>query len=247
VDKRTFLKSVFLGSTGIILSGFVTRLKANRLRRKWNGEFLLPELAYSFNALEPYIDAQTMELHYSKHHAAYTDKFNAAVKEAGLTGKTAFDILSEVSKYPLAIRNNGGGYLNHKLFWKMLAPATGQKPSPELLNAITLDFGSLEVFKEKFNAAAKSVFGSGWTWLIVADNKLKIVTTPNQDSPIMDIAADKGTPLLCLDIWEHAYYLKYQNRRPEYIDAFWNVVNWDFVSQRYTRNKDKQSSADKQN
>jgi len=215
----------------------VSRLKASR-NRKWNGEFVLPELPYAYNALEPFIDAQTMELHHSKHHAAYTDKFNTAVKEAGLTGKTAVEILSEVSKYPASIRNNGGGYLNHKLFWKMLAPATGQKPSTELLAAINKDFGSMEVFKDKFNTAAKSVFGSGWAWLIVTDTGvLKITTTPNQDSPLMDIVSEKGTPLLCIDVWEHAYYLKYQNRRPEYIDAFWNVVNWEFVSLRFNRKK----------
>jgi len=239
LDKRSFLKSVFLGSTGIFLAGLGSKLKAARSRRKWNGEFALPELAYAFDALEPYIDARTMELHYSKHHAAYTNNFNAAVKEAGLTGKTAIEILSEVSKYPAAIRNNGGGFFNHKLFWKMLAPAKGQQPSAELMNALNRDFGTFDTFKEKFTAAAKTVFGSGWAWLVMADGKLKITTTPNQDSPVMDIVTDKGTPLLCIDVWEHAYYLKYQNRRPEYIDAFWNVVNWDFVSQRHTKGLEK--------
>ena len=237
MDKRSFFKSLFLGSTGIFLAGLGSKLKA--ATRKWNGEFTLPELAYAFDALEPYIDARTMELHYSKHHAAYTNNFNAAVKEAGLTGKTAIEILSEVSKYPSAIRNNGGGFFNHKLFWKMLAPAKGQQPSAELMNALNRDFGTFETFKEKFTAAAKTVFGSGWAWLVMADGKLKITTTPNQDSPVMDIVTDKGTPLLCIDVWEHAYYLKYQNRRPEYIDAFWNVVNWDFVSQRYTKGLEK--------
>jgi len=236
VDKRTFIKSVFLATAGVFTLG-VSRLKASR-NKKWNGEFVLPELPYAYNALEPFIDAQTMELHHSKHHAAYTDKFNAAVKEAGLTGKTAVEILSEVSKYPAAIRNNGGGYLNHKLFWKMLAPATGQLPSTELLAAINKDFGTLDACKDKFNTAAKSVFGSGWAWLIVTDaGILKITTTPNQDSPLMDIVSEKGTPLLCIDVWEHAYYLKYQNRRPEYIDAFWNVINWEFVSLRFSRKK----------
>lgn len=215
-------------------SGFGAKLRAAS-RKKWNGEFVLPELPYAYNALEPFIDARTMELHHSKHHAAYTDRFNAAVKEAGLTGKTAQDILAAVSQYPASIRNNGGGYLNHKWFWKMLAPATGQKPSGDLLAALNRDFGSLEAFQEKFNTAAKSVFGSGWTWLITDGNTLKITSTANQDSPVMDIATEKGTPLLCIDVWEHAYYLKYQNRRAEYIDAFWNVVNWEFVSQRYSR------------
>jgi Fe-Mn family superoxide dismutase len=236
VNKRTFLKSILLGSAGVMASGFSAKLKAAR-RKKWNGEFVLPELPYAYNALEPFIDARTMELHHSKHHATYTDRFNAAVKEAGLTGKTAQEILAEVSKYPAAIRNNGGGYLNHKWFWKMLAPATGQKPAAELLAALNRDFGSLEAFQEKFNTAAKSVFGSGWTWLIADGNTLKITSTANQDSPVMDIATEKGTPLLCIDVWEHAYYLKYQNRRAEYIDAFWNVVNWEFVSQRYSRSQ----------
>lgn len=235
MDKRTFIKSIFLGTTGVIALGFSSALKAARGKRKWNGEFVLPELPYAYDALEPYIDARTMELHHSKHHAAYTKNFNAAVQEAGLTGKTALEILSEVSKYPAAVRNNGGGYLNHKLFWKMLAPATGKQPSTELLNAINRDFGTLDAFKEKFNTAAKSVFGSGWTWLVADGGKLKITSTSNQDSPVMDIAAEKGFPLLCIDVWEHAYYLKYQNRRAEFIDAFWNIVNWDFVSQRYTQ------------
>jgi Fe-Mn family superoxide dismutase len=239
VDKRAFLKSVFLGSTGLFLTGLSSKLRAAKVKRKWNGEFVLPELAFAYNALEPYIDAQTMELHYTKHHAAYTEKFNAAVKEAGLTGKTAIEILREVSKYPASIRNMGGGYFNHKLFWKMLAPAKGQKPSAELMEALNRDFGSFDGFKDKFNAAAKTVFGSGWAWLIASDDKLRITVTPNQDSPVMDIVAEKGIPLLCIDVWEHAYYLKYQNRRPEYIDAFWNVINWDFVSQRFTRNKNK--------
>jgi len=242
VDKRTFLKSSFLGLAGLVSLGFTSSLKAARRKKNWNGEFVLPELPYANNALEPYIDAATMELHHSKHHAAYTDKFNQAVKEAGLTGKTAVEILSEVSKYPLAIRNNGGGYLNHKLFWKMLAPATDKQPSKDLLDALNRDFGSLGSFKEKFSSAAKSVFGSGWTWLVADGDKLKITSTPNQDSPLMDLAVEKGFPLLCIDVWEHAYYLKYQNRRAEYIDAFWNVVNWDFVSQRFTGSKTQKTS-----
>jgi Fe-Mn family superoxide dismutase len=236
VNKRTFIKSAFLGTAGLFTMGFLSQLKASlssRSKRRWNGEFVLPALPYAYDALEPYFDAQTMELHHSKHHAAYTNRFNSAVKEAGLTGKTANEILKEVSKYPMAIRNNGGGYLNHKLFWKMLAPATGQQPSKELLDALNANFGSFDTFKEKFSSVAKTLFGSGWTWLIVTDDgKLKITSTPNQDSPLMDIAVEKGFPLLCIDVWEHAYYLKYQNRRTEFIEAFWNVVNWDFVSQR---------------
>lgn len=235
MDKRTFIKSIFLSAAGVFALGSSSAVKAARKKRKWNGEFVLPELPYAYNALEPFIDAKTMELHHGKHHASYTEKFNAAVKEAGLTGKTALEILSEVSKYSPAIRNNGGGFLNHKLFWKMMAPATGQQPSKELMGAINTNFGSFDTFKEKFSTSAKSVFGSGWTWLVEDGGKLKITSTSNQDSPVMDIATEKGVPLLCIDVWEHAYYLKYQNRRAEFIDAFWNVVNWDFVSQRYIK------------
>jgi Fe-Mn family superoxide dismutase len=235
VDKRTFLKSIFLGSAGIVASGLVSKLRAAKTRKKWDGVFRLPELPYTYDALEPFIDAETMELHYTKHHAAYTDKLNVAVQEAGLTGKSAYELLKEVSKYPVAIRNNGGGYMNHKLFWKMLAPATDKKPSETLSSAIVRDFGSVDAFKDKFSAAAKSVFGSGWVWLIADENRnLRVIATFNQDSPLMDIASEKGIPILCLDVWEHAYYLKNQNRRADYINAFWNVVNWDFVSQRHS-------------
>jgi len=234
VDKRTFLKSIFLGTAGIALSGFIVKLKAVRAKKKWDGVFKLPELPYAFGALEPFIDAETMELHYTRHHAAYTEKLNMAVSEAGLTGKSAYELLKEVSRYPAAIRNNGGGYLNHKLFWKMLAPASGKKPSSALSMAFDRDFGSFEAFKEAFGTASKSVFGSGWAWLIADQSgKLKTTVTNNQDSPIMDISGDKGIPILCLDVWEHAYYIKNQNRRVDYIEAFWNVANWDFVSQRY--------------
>jgi Fe-Mn family superoxide dismutase len=217
----------------MVVSGFGSKLMA-KTRKKWDGVFKLPELPYGFGDLEPFIDSGTMELHYNRHHAAYTDKFNAAVSEAGLTGKSAHALLKDASKYPAAIRNNGGGYLNHKLFWKMLAPASGKKPSAKLALALDKDFGSFEAFKDAFGSASKSVFGSGWAWLIMDNNaKLKVTATLNQDNPIMDVAPDQGIPILCLDVWEHAYYMKNQNRRVDYIDAFWNVVNWDFVSQRY--------------
>jgi Fe-Mn family superoxide dismutase len=241
MNKRSFVKSIIIGTVGVFASGFTSFAKANKRKKKWNGEFLLPELPYAYNALEPYIDARTMELHHSRHHATYTERFNQAVSEAGLTGKTAKDILAEVSKYPVAIRNNGGGYLNHKLFWQMLAPAKGQQPSKELSDAIARDFGSLDAFKDKFSTAAKAVFGSGWTWLILAGSTLKISSTPNQDNPFMDVVADRGFPLLCVDVWEHAYYLNYQNRRPDYITAFWNIVNWDYVSQSYEQQLKLQS------
>jgi Fe-Mn family superoxide dismutase len=232
VNKRTFIKSAVFGTAGIFSLSLTSKAKGGKNK---NSEFVLPALPFAYNALEPYFDAATMEIHHSKHHAAYTDKFNLAVKEAGITGKSAREIMGEVSKYPAAIRNHGGGFINHKFFWKVLTPPVGQQPSAELIAALSSNFGSLEAFKEKFTSAAKSVFGSGWAWLIADGNVLKITTTANQDSPIMDIATVKGYPLLCLDVWEHAYYLKYQNRRPEFIEAFWNVVNWDFVGQRLTQ------------
>ena len=195
--------------------------------------FELPKLDYNYNALEPYIDAATMEIHHTKHHAAYTAKFNDAVKGAGLEGKSVEEIFKNISKYPLAVRNNGGGYYNHALFWKILSPDGGGQPKGDLLAAIEKSFGSFDNFKSEFSSAAGSLFGSGWAWLIKSNGGLKITTTSNQDSPLMDIAAVKGTPILALDVWEHAYYLKYQNRRPEYISAFWNVVSWDEVARRF--------------
>jgi Fe-Mn family superoxide dismutase len=196
--------------------------------------FELPKLDYNYNALEPYIDATTMEIHHTKHHAAYTAKFNDAVKGAGLEGKSVEEILKNISKYPLAVRNNGGGYYNHSLFWKVLSPHGGGQPKGDLLAAIEKSFGSFDNFKSEFSAAAGSVFGSGWAWLIKSNGGLKVITTPNQDSPLMDVAAVKGTPIMALDVWEHAYYLKYQNRRPEYISAFWNIVSWDEVAKRFS-------------
>jgi Fe-Mn family superoxide dismutase len=196
--------------------------------------FELPKLDYDYNALEPYIDATTMEIHHTKHHAAYTAKFNDAVKGAGLEGKSVEEILKNISKYPLAVRNNGGGYYNHSLFWKVLSPHGGGQPKGDLLAAIEKSFGSFDNFKSEFSAAAGSVFGSGWAWLIKSNGGLKVITTPNQDSPLMDVAAVKGTPIMALDVWEHAYYLKYQNRRPEYISAFWNIVSWDEVAKRFS-------------
>ncbi|MBN2612575.1 MAG: superoxide dismutase [Bacteroidales bacterium] len=234
MDKRTFIKTGALGLGGILaLSSFGTGKFAKKIIRQDIPVFKLPDLPYAYDALEPHIDTETMKLHHLKHHASYTDKFNAALKDAGITGKNAKEILSEVSKYSTAIRDNGGGYFNHKLFWKVMSPDGGGQPEGELLDAINKDFGSFEEFKNKFATAAKTLFGSGWAWLILSDGKLKVTTTQNQDSPVMDIAEVKGTPLLMLDVWEHAYYLKYQNRRADYVDAFWNVVNWEFISKKY--------------
>ncbi len=195
--------------------------------------FELPKLPYNYDALEPYIDATTMEIHHSKHHGGYTKKLNSAIEGTPLAGKPIEDILKEVSKHPAGVRNNGGGYYNHNLFWENMAPNAGGKPSGDLAKAIDKHFGSFDDFKDKFSQAAASRFGSGWAWLINRQGELIITSTPNQDNPLMDVAEVKGQPLLALDVWEHAYYLKYQNRRPDYIENFWNVVNWKEVEKRY--------------
>lgn len=196
--------------------------------------FELPKLDYAYDALEPYVDARTMEIHHSKHHGGYTSKLNAAVEGTDLAGKSIEEILANVSKYSTAVRNNGGGFYNHNLFWKVMAPNAGGKPQGELLEAIEKKFGSFDDFKETFDNAAATRFGSGWAWLVKKDDgTLEVGSTPNQDNPLMDLSDLKGTPILGLDVWEHAYYLKYQNKRPEYIDAFWNVVNWDEVAKRF--------------
>ena len=196
--------------------------------------YQLPALPYAYVALEPYIDAATMEIHHTKHHQGYTTKLNAALEEAELTNEDLEDLFTKISELPKGIRNNGGGYYNHKLFWTILSPKGGGEPTGAVAKAITDAYGSFEAFKEAFDAAAATRFGSGWAWLIVGeDNKVKVTSTPNQDNPLMDVADDKGTPILGLDVWEHAYYLNYQNKRPEYIGAFWKLVNWDEVEKRY--------------
>ncbi len=195
--------------------------------------FQLPDLNYDYNALEPYIDGQTMEIHYTKHHGGYTSKLNDAIKDSELETKTIEDLLKDVSKYSVGVRNNGGGFYNHKLFWDIMSGSGGGQPSGGLLEAIKKDFGSFDKFKEEFNTSAATRFGSGWAWLINQNGKLVVASTPNQDNPLMDVAEVKGTPILGLDVWEHAYYLKYQNRRPEYINAFWNVIDWDQVAKRF--------------
>lgn len=196
--------------------------------------FTLPKLPYSYDGLEPYIDARTMEIHHTKHHAAYTAKFNDAINGTELEGKSIEEIFASVSAASPAVRNNGGGYFNHCLFWEVMGPNGGGKPSGELLEAINKAFGSFESFKEKFSNAAATRFGSGWAWLIKDNNgNLIVSSSPNQDNPLMDISDVKGTPILTIDVWEHAYYLKYQNLRPDYISAFWNVVNWEEVSRKF--------------
>ncbi|MBT4352890.1 superoxide dismutase [archaeon] len=199
----------------------------------------LPKLKYEYNALEPHIDAKTMEIHHSKHHAGYTNKYNAAVQGTDLEGKEVEEVIKALNSVPVdkktAIRNNGGGFVNHKLFWSVLSPNGGGEPTGELLEAINSAFGSFDEFKEKFSIAAKTRFGSGWAWLCVkSDGSLCVCSTANQDNPMMDIADCPGTPILGLDVWEHAYYLNYQNRRPDYVAAFWNIVNWEEVTRRFS-------------
>lgn len=199
--------------------------------------FELPALPYDKAALEPYIDAQTMEIHHGKHHQAYVTNLNNALAGTPGEGKSLDDIIANISQYPVAVRNNGGGHLNHSMFWKMLAPAGSTELKGDLKAAIDRDLGGLDKLKEDFGKAAVGRFGSGWAWIIVKDGKLAITSTPNQDSPLMDVAEVKGTPILGLDVWEHAYYLKYQNKRPDYIAAFWNVVNWDEVARLFAAAK----------
>ncbi len=194
--------------------------------------FELPKLDYAYDALEPNIDARTMEIHHSKHHAGYTKNLNAAIDGTDLAGKKIEEILAGVSGHSMAVRNNGGGFYNHDLFWKVMSPNGGGLPTGELLQAIEKSFGSFDAFKDEFSKAAATRFGSGWAWLVKQNDKLVVSSTPNQDNPLMDIAEVKGTPILGLDVWEHAYYLKYQNLRPDYISAFWNVINWEEVSKR---------------
>ncbi len=201
------------------------------------GKFELPSLPYAYDALEPSIDKQTMEIHHTKHHGGYVSKLNAAIEGTDLADKSIEDILKNVSKYSAAVRNNGGGHYNHSLFWTIMKKNGGGNPSGDIANAINSSFGSFEQFKKQFNDAAGARFGSGWAWLISSNGKLEITSTPNQDNPLMDVSEKKGTPILGLDVWEHAYYLKYQNRRPEYIENWWKVVNWDAVAERFKKLK----------
>lgn len=197
--------------------------------------FELPSLSYAYTALEPHVDARTMEIHHTKHHQAYVTNLNAALSGTASEGKSLDALMAEMSKQPTAVRNNGGGHYNHNLFWEIMSPNAGGKPAGELADAINTAFGSFDKFKEDFAKAGMTRFGSGWAWLIKHDGKLVITSTPNQDNPLMDLADVKGFPLLGLDVWEHAYYLHYQNRRADYITAWWNVVNWNMVNERFQK------------
>ncbi|WP_027419589.1 superoxide dismutase [Crocinitomix catalasitica] len=199
--------------------------------------FELPKLPYAYDALEPNIDKQTMEIHHGKHHQGYTNNLNAAIEGTDLAGKSIEDILAACADKP-AVRNNGGGFYNHSLFWTVMSPNGGGEPTGELASAINEAYGSFAEFKETFSKAAATRFGSGWAWLCVhPGGKVEVCSTPNQDNPLMDGIGCGGTPILGLDVWEHAYYLKYQNRRPDYVSAFFNVINWEEVSKRYAAGK----------
>lgn len=200
--------------------------------------FELPPLPYAFNALEPHIDARTMEIHHGKHHQGYVNNLNKAIEGTPMEGRSIEDILKNLDMKNAAVRNNGGGHYNHSLFWTLMSPNGGGEPKGELADAINRDLGGFDAFKEKFANAAATRFGSGWAWLSVQKGgKLDICSTANQDNPLMPEMGCGGTPILCVDVWEHAYYLHYQNRRPDYLKAWWNVVNWDAVAKRYAEGK----------
>lgn len=237
-SRRNFIaSSATVGVGSLLAAPSLNRLfAAEKNGIVWQGiGFDQQPLTFAYNALEPSIDAATMEIHYSKHAAAYCKNLQEAAAAEGVnTKKPIEEVLKNISKYSVKMRNNAGGHYNHELFWKSLSPTPAAQPGTKLENAFVSDFDSIEEFKKQFSDAAKARFGSGWAWLIVnEDKKLQICTTPNQDNPLMDIAEVKGYPLFGLDVWEHAYYLQYQNRRPAYIENFWKVLDWNFVSQRF--------------
>lgn len=195
--------------------------------------FTLPALPYAHDALEPHIDKQTMEIHHGKHHQAYVDNLNKAIAGTPNEGKPLEELVAKAGSISPAVRNNGGGHWNHSFFWEILSPNGGGKPSGKLADAINTAFGNFESFQEKVNTAGTTRFGSGWAWLVVKEGKLEVTSTPNQDNPLMDVAEVKGEPILGVDVWEHAYYLKYQNKRPDYLKAIWNVIDWKKVAERY--------------
>jgi len=238
MERRHFISILGLGAVGACTTAGSNKQnsseKSETKSSPISGHFF-PALPYQYNALEPYIDASTMELHYDKHHRGYFKKFTTAIEDTSLETMAMRDIFAQVSKHEVGIRNNGGGYYNHMIFWENMTPDKTE-PSARLLSHIVKEFKSFDAFKEEFSKAAKTRFGSGWAWLILTDEKkLKVVSTPNQDNPLMDITETKGIPLLTLDVWEHAYYLNYQNKRGDYISAFWKVVNWKTVSKRFEK------------
>lgn len=241
MNRRNFITSVATLSLVKVVEPFSKRIEilSNNLieRSTKMGKYELPALPYAYNALEPYIDEMTMNIHHTKHHQAYINNLNKAIEGTEMEKMTLEEMFTTVSKLPVAVRNNGGGHWNHSLFWTLMKPNGGGQPSGALLDAINGQFGSFDEFRKKFSDAATGRFGSGWAWLVISDGKLIVTSTPNQDNPLMDVAEVKGTPILGLDVWEHAYYLKYQNRRPEYIEQWWNVVNWDKVAELFAKSK----------
>jgi Fe-Mn family superoxide dismutase len=230
-SRRDFIKKsalVAVAGAGLHLTG--NTLFADSGIFSPEPSFELPPLPYSFSALEPHIDTQTMEIHHDKHHQGYVNNLNKLIKESAVKETSLEKIVAGISKYSTGIRNNAGGHYNHSLFWTLMTPAGGGEPTGAIADAINSSFGSFINFKEKFSAEAKSRFGSGWAWLVSNNGKLEVGSTPNQDNPLMDISDFKGKPLLALDVWEHAYYLKYQNKRADYVSAFWNLVNWGEVN-----------------
>jgi Fe-Mn family superoxide dismutase len=244
MNKREFLKkSAILGAGALVAPAVASSCMnssaaggatASLVAISSEGKFTQPALGYAFTALEPHIDAMTMEVHYGKHHAGYTKKFNAALEHADFHSTDIYNLFASVSTHGNGIRNNGGGYFNHNLYWKFMSPEGGGEPAGVLADAIAADFGSFAEFKELFTATAASHFGSGWGWLFLnADGKLQVSSLPNQDNPLMDVSPVQGTPLLNIDVWEHAYYLHYQNMRKSYVEAYWNVIDWRFVEALY--------------
>ena len=238
MNRKKFISAIGIISiaSGVSKLEGITKEINSHLNRseKTMSKFELPTLRYAYNALEPYIDARTMEIHHGKHHAAYVANLNKAVEGTENEEKSFEELFANTSKLPAAVRNNGGGVYNHNLYWEIMGPNKGGLPTGALAEAINSTFGSFDKFKELFGTAAATRFGSGWAWLVSSNGKLVISSSPNQDNPLMDISEVKGYPLLCLDVWEHAYYLNYQNRRPDYISAWWNIVNWDEVAKRFS-------------
>jgi len=244
MKKREFLKTSAILGAGTLIAPSVASSCMNSAAQQGataslvamndEGKFTQPELGYAFDALEPHVHAMTMEVHYGKHHAGYTRKFNDALEHADFHPTDINKLFASVSTHGSGIRNNGGGYYNHNLFWKFMSPDGGGEPTGKLAEAINADFGSFAQFKDLFSATSASHFGSGWGWLLLdADGKLQVTSTPNQDNPLMDVADVQGKPLLNIDVWEHAYYLHYQNMRKSYIEAYWNIIDWKFVEALY--------------
>jgi Fe-Mn family superoxide dismutase len=238
MKRRKFVTTVGMGVAAAALPSKIFAGPEIDFSVDSEGKFMgheFQDLPYAYDALEPYVDKMTMEIHYSRHHKGYYNKFLAAIKGKDYANKSLASLFAKMSGLPVSVRNNGGGYFNHTLFWNNMSPEKSS-PSKKLKSAINKDFGSMEAFQEEFNNAAATRFGSGWAWLVLnEEGKLEVGSTPNQDNPLMDVSELRGTPLLALDVWEHAYYLKYQNKRGDYVSAFWNVVNWEEVSKRFEK------------